>query len=196
MLQGEAHEAAPPTAPTLKSTTPTAKTKLREAFFLSFADSAQKLLSNMAESSLPTTVPKIMVTGGFRTRSGMAAAVSSGSTSMIGLGRPACADPHLPLKLLDPKATDPAVTRAPVYTIRGTKVMRYLPLALILPGVQTLWHAMLIAQVSEGKQPDLRMSLMGGVWKVWIRKLLGKRFWLAVIFLLAVLMGMGQRLGT
>ena len=65
-------------------------TKQREAYFLQFAEKARKV----------TTVP-LMLTGGFRSLAGMNAALADGSVDVIGLGRPLCVDPDLPLRLLD-----------------------------------------------------------------------------------------------
>ena len=42
-----------------------------------------------------------MVTGGFRTRAGMEAALGEGDCDMIGLGRPLCWQPDFPRRLLD-----------------------------------------------------------------------------------------------
>lgn len=62
------------------------RTKAREAFFLEFA----KAIRN----DFPD-VP-LMVTGGFRTRQGMDAALSSKACDIIGVGRPAVLNPLLP----------------------------------------------------------------------------------------------------
>lgn len=43
---------------------------------------------------------KVYVTGGFRTAAGMIRAIEAGSTDGIGLGRPVCEEPDLPLKLI------------------------------------------------------------------------------------------------
>ncbi|RBA14319.1 hypothetical protein FPRO05_03111 [Fusarium proliferatum] len=72
-------------------TTVKASTKAREAFFIDFA--------NAIRSELPD-VP-IMLTGGFRTRQGMEAAVKGGSCDLVGLARPSVIDPALPKKVLD-----------------------------------------------------------------------------------------------
>ena len=64
-------------------------TRQREAYFLEFAETLRK----------EVTVP-LMVTGGFRSASGMAEAVTSGACDMIGLGRPLCVEPDLPQRLL------------------------------------------------------------------------------------------------
>ena len=66
-----------------------ASTREREAYFLAFA----------AELAEQADVP-LMVTGGFRTASGMAEAVRMDGISAIGIGRPLCGDPHCVAKLL------------------------------------------------------------------------------------------------
>jgi hypothetical protein len=43
---------------------------------------------------------KLMVTGGFRTRSGMESALAEDGVDVIGLGRPLCVDPDAPGKIL------------------------------------------------------------------------------------------------
>jgi hypothetical protein len=47
----------------------------------------------------------LMVTGGFRTRAGMEAALNAGDCDMIGIGRPLCWQPDFPRRLLD-RSTD------------------------------------------------------------------------------------------
>jgi tRNA-dihydrouridine synthase len=67
-----------------------ASTVARESFFLEFAREMRAKLPN---------VP-LMVTGGFRTRAGMEAALSEGACDLIGLGRPAIINPFLPANLI------------------------------------------------------------------------------------------------
>ena len=64
-------------------------TRLREAFFLDFAERVRNI----------TSVP-LMVTGGFRSGVGMADAIESGATDLIGLARPLALQPELPKMLL------------------------------------------------------------------------------------------------
>lgn len=66
------------------------RTKAREAFFLEFAKSIR--------SSFPTL--HLMVTGGFRTRTGMEAAVVEGGCDLVGIGRPAALNPKLPQNIV------------------------------------------------------------------------------------------------
>ena len=61
----------------------------REAYFLDYAEKAQKLLR----------IP-LIVTGGFRSAPAMNAALASGATDMIGMARPLAVDPDLSSKLV------------------------------------------------------------------------------------------------
>lgn len=72
-------------------------TRLREAYFTEFAAKARK--------AAPETV--VMVTGGFRTRVGMAAAVDGGACDLVGLARPTALEPALPReKMLNAEVGD------------------------------------------------------------------------------------------
>lgn len=64
-------------------------TRQREAMFLEYATSIKRV----------ARVP-LMVTGGFRTRAGMEAALQAQQTDMIGIARPFCVDPDFPKKML------------------------------------------------------------------------------------------------
>jgi 2,4-dienoyl-CoA reductase-like NADH-dependent reductase (Old Yellow Enzyme family) len=66
-----------------------ASTAAREAYFVDFARTLRGSL----------TMP-LMVTGGFRSRAAMNAALETGGADVIGLGRPLCADPAGPARLL------------------------------------------------------------------------------------------------
>jgi 2,4-dienoyl-CoA reductase-like NADH-dependent reductase (Old Yellow Enzyme family) len=66
-----------------------ASTRAREAYFLEYAEAIRQV------ASMP-----MMVTGGFRTRAGMEAALAGGDTDVIGLGRPFCTDPDVARRLL------------------------------------------------------------------------------------------------
>jgi 2,4-dienoyl-CoA reductase-like NADH-dependent reductase (Old Yellow Enzyme family) len=65
-------------------------TRLREAYFQKFAPEIRRSLGRA----------KLMVTGGFRTRSGMESALAEDGVDVIGLGRPLCVDPDAPGKIL------------------------------------------------------------------------------------------------
>ncbi|UZP36421.1 hypothetical protein NXS19_004237 [Fusarium pseudograminearum] len=67
-----------------------ASTAARKSFFLEF--------TREMRAKLPNT--PLMVTGGFRTRVGIEAALSEGACDLIGLGRPAIVNPFLPANLI------------------------------------------------------------------------------------------------
>ncbi|MEH6545645.1 MAG: NADH:flavin oxidoreductase/NADH oxidase family protein [Sneathiella sp.] len=67
----------------------------REAYFMDYA-------ANIREA---TTVP-LMVTGGFRTRAAMDAALLEGNVDFIGIGRPMCVDTDAPNQLLANKEAE------------------------------------------------------------------------------------------
>ncbi len=72
----------------------------REAYFVDFAVAMQKAVS----------IP-LMVTGGFRSRSAMEQAISSGAADLIGLGRPICYQPNGPKLLLGGAAQLPSMEK-------------------------------------------------------------------------------------
>jgi 2,4-dienoyl-CoA reductase-like NADH-dependent reductase (Old Yellow Enzyme family) len=81
-----------------------ASTVAREAYFVAFAARIRPLVN----------VP-LMVTGGFRSKAGMAAALASGALDVIGMARPFCADPHVAAKLLSGEISEaPFPDRNPV----------------------------------------------------------------------------------
>lgn len=69
---------------------PSERTIARESFFLDFAKQIRARLPDIA----------LIVTGGFRTRQGMEAAVNEGACDMIGLGRPSVLNPSLPQNIV------------------------------------------------------------------------------------------------
>jgi len=66
-----------------------ASTRKREAYFLTYAEEIRKV------AKMP-----LMVTGGFRSREGMEAALASGACDICGIARPLCVDPDVPQKLM------------------------------------------------------------------------------------------------
>ncbi|KAI9167973.1 NADH oxidase 3 [Paramyrothecium foliicola] len=65
---------------------PGSRTQAREAFFLEFAQTIRSQFKD---------VP-LMVTGGFKSRNGIEAAISNGDCDLVGLGRPSVINPLLP----------------------------------------------------------------------------------------------------
>jgi 2,4-dienoyl-CoA reductase-like NADH-dependent reductase (Old Yellow Enzyme family) len=108
-----------------------ASSRAREAFFLEYAERVR------ARTSMP-----LMVTGGFRTKAGMSAALSSGAAQVVGLARPLALEPDLPARLLSGRATQ----AHPVRLSTGNKKLDAL--------VQAAWHQTQINRMALGRDPD------------------------------------------
>jgi 2,4-dienoyl-CoA reductase-like NADH-dependent reductase (Old Yellow Enzyme family) len=102
----------------------------REAYFLDYAEQIRSV----------TKVP-LMVTGGFRTRAAMEAALDSGALDMIGLGRPMCVETDAPNRLLAGAESVGAYER----TIKPAKA-----------GLG--WFALNLIRHGDGKDPDTEMT--------------------------------------
>ena len=125
-------------------------TRAREAYFLE----AAALLR-------PAATMPFMVTGGFRTASGMRQALAAGATDVIGLGRPMCVEPDLPARLLSgqaeagpawehrlhiaPDALDPTTDPALARQIETW-------------GKQG-WFCLQLLRLGDGLKPDLDLSV-------------------------------------
>ena len=112
-----------------------ASTRTREAYFLEYAEAVRS----------KTGVP-LMVTGGFRSKAGMQAALESGATDVIGLARPLAVEPSLPHDLLT-GARDAA---APIRLATGIKKLDAL--------VQGAFYQSQIRRMAEGREPALDLS--------------------------------------
>jgi len=115
----------------------------REAYFLEFAEQCRRAVPNFC----------LMVTGGFRSRTGMGAALRSGSCDLIGLGRPACIDPDLPLRILQTSDLVPDV-RCVDYDPDGrVKDKR-------ARGVDVMAHTAQMRRIALGLEPDPKMDIV------------------------------------
>ncbi|MFH8282636.1 NADH:flavin oxidoreductase/NADH oxidase family protein [Streptomyces antibioticus] len=113
-----------------------ASTKTREAYFLGYAERVRKAIDDSG-----TTLP-LMVTGGFRTRTGMTEALESGAVDVIGLGRPLILEPDLPRRLI--AGTEAAL---PV-TIKKLRIKH-------LEGMgELMWYGVQLRRIGQGKDPD------------------------------------------
>ncbi len=111
-----------------------ASTLAREAYFLEFAEKVREL----------TDVP-LMVTGGFRTeRGGMAQAIDSGATDLVGgLARPLVVEPDLPARIM---AGDPVTSAVkPIKT--GLRMIDDMAL------MEVSWYTRQIGRIARGRAP-------------------------------------------
>lgn len=109
-------------------------TRIREAFFTDFAEKVQNLNS---------PVP-IQLSGGFRSRNGMADAIDSGVCQMIGLGRAAVLDPGLPREIILNRDIPDDEAFAQSHIVRGQWFVRMIPFKVVGRGLglQFFYHNM------------------------------------------------------
>jgi 2,4-dienoyl-CoA reductase-like NADH-dependent reductase (Old Yellow Enzyme family) len=126
-------------------------TRIREAFFTDFAEQVQAL-----QSPVP-----IQLSGGFRSRTGMADAIDSGVCDLIGLGRTAVLEPDLPKAvLLNPEVTD-SNALAISHIIKGQWLARMIPIKVVGSSftIQYFYHNM--RRLGSGLTSDPDLSLPG-----------------------------------
>lgn len=106
-------------------------TREREAYFLDYAERARA-----AAPSLP-----LMLTGGFRTATGMASALTSGAVDVVGLGRPLALEPDLPARLLSgaAAASDVRPRSVGVRKLDGAS--------------EVTWYTVQLWRMGDGKDP-------------------------------------------
>jgi len=139
--------------------TRTERSKKREAFFLSFASRAHQAVTTSASSSSEGKTPlRIIVTGGLKTRAGMAECVSSGGADGVGLGRASVVDPHLAKRVLSSEKEEVGVKK---YIIPASGLLAHIPIQVVGAGWATLWHTVMLhwlayASDESGERPATR----------------------------------------
>lgn len=126
-------------APTMAKGTQKESTKAREAYFLEFAEKAR------AVSKVP-----LMVTGGFRTLKGMAAALESGAMDVVGLGRILAVEPDVSNRLL--AGNDPQNVIKPIST--GISMVDKMGI------MEVSWYQRQIHRMAKGAQPKPNESAL------------------------------------
>jgi len=118
-----------------------ASTVAREAYFLSFARRVR------AVSKMP-----LMVTGGFRSREAMEAALEEGALDVVGMARPLAVEPELPRRLLD-RSTERATHGTPFrLSIRALSVV-----------AEGAWFGRQLTRMGRGLDPD---PTLGAYWSI------------------------------
>jgi 2,4-dienoyl-CoA reductase-like NADH-dependent reductase (Old Yellow Enzyme family) len=133
----------------------TASTARREAYFLDYARSIR------AVCPIP-----LLVTGGFRTRAAMDAALADGACDMIGLARPLCVEPDLPKRLLD----DPQAVAQNFDSKLRLGASHFLgpqsPFRLIksINGFgQQAWYCEQLRHLAQGQPPDMSLGILSAL---------------------------------
>jgi len=127
-------------------------TKKREAYFLSFAEQVR------SEISAP-----LMVTGGFRSGTGMNEALATNALDIIGIARPTAIDPEFPNKLVEDVNTES-------------------PVALIKTGIKLIdensmmdvaWYTRQLKRIGMGKEPAINENALIAFFKIIISNGIG-----------------------
>ena len=126
----------------------------REAYFLDYAERIRSSVS----------VP-LAVTGGFRTREGMVAAVGSGACDMVGLARVLAIDPDAPRKLLSGEPYTSAVR--PIKS--GIKYVDNIAM------LEVQWYENQLARMAQGQEPQPGMHPVASLLASTLR--LGRGAW-------------------
>jgi hypothetical protein len=112
-----------------------ASTEAREAYFLAYARRVRTR----------TRMP-LLLTGGFRTRVGMEAALDEGAVDLVGLARPLAQEPDLVRGLLDGSVAESRVEP------RGTGI------AALDAFVELAWYGWQLRRMGDGLDPDPAVS--------------------------------------
>ncbi|KAF2622305.1 NADH:flavin oxidoreductase/NADH oxidase-like protein [Macroventuria anomochaeta] len=116
----------------------------REAFFLDYASAVRERYSNLI----------LMVTGGFRSRKGMEAALQSGACDLIGIGRPAAVWPQLPKEMLLNEKVEVTAAVKKLNTLKLPWQLRIIPIKLIGAGADTMYYAKQIQAIAFRRIPQ------------------------------------------
>jgi 2,4-dienoyl-CoA reductase-like NADH-dependent reductase (Old Yellow Enzyme family) len=122
--------------------TAAASTRAREAYFLDYARTVRSMVGDIP----------LAVTGGFRTRAAMEAAVNAGECDVIGLGRPTVTTPDAADALLHGGAE--SVTAHQIrYGMRGI-LGKFVELKTLDGMLELGWHADQLHRIGDGLEPD------------------------------------------
>ena len=116
----------------------------RESFFLQFAQTIRE--------NFPKVI--LMVTGGFRTRQGMEAALQSGACDLIGIGRPAAVLPRLPKEIILNTGDVPdSEAKVNLARLHLPFIISLLPIKALGGGFQSVYYAGQIKRMANGLKP-------------------------------------------
>lgn len=131
-------------APAMMGAASRSSTRQREAYFHEYAMAARKRLE---------TTP-LLLTGGFRTRTAIDAALAEGACDAVGVARPTCLDPDVGTGLVAG-----TVERAPERSVRvGLRPVlgRLTDLAPLDGAINLAWHTDQMHRMGRGLAPDPR----------------------------------------
>lgn len=107
-----------------------------EAFFLDFATQARKRFPNLI----------LLLTGGFRTRKGIEAALKDGVCDLVGIGRPAVLRPDFPRFIMDDIYSDQEA-RVVFPKVPIPFLARLLQIRMLGGGAETVGYILIIPRL-------------------------------------------------
>jgi 2,4-dienoyl-CoA reductase-like NADH-dependent reductase (Old Yellow Enzyme family) len=134
-------------------------TRVREAYFMDYAAAIRRV------ARMP-----LMVTGGFRSRAGMTAALAGGDTDMIGIARPFCTEPDAARRLLSHEIDALPVHELQLRLARSGWFSPASPWLLIkvinILGAQG-WYYQQIDRLADGREPDFGRGVLRSFVRYW-----------------------------
>jgi len=126
-------------------------TRIREAYYTEFAERVAKVEG-----------PKcpLQLSGGFRSRTGMADAIMSGACDLIGLGRPTILEPDIPKRLLSTDFTDDEALARP-HIVRGQWLSDMIPVKVVGSGLPIQFFYYNMKRLGSGLRADPDKSIPG-----------------------------------
>mmetsp|Transcript_44430 Transcript_44430/g.93272 ORF Transcript_44430/g.93272 Transcript_44430/m.93272 type:complete len:446 (-) Transcript_44430:563-1900(-) len=113
-------------------------------FFASYSERVVK------EVKLDHKSPKIVLTGGFRTKAGMEQVIESGSCDMVGLGRPIIMNPAFAQEVLEGKIAEANCVAIDMPFCK----------AMLESVLNNLWHQRQLHLMAAGLSPDFGLSFI------------------------------------
>lgn len=134
-------------------------TRIREAFYTDFAEKVKAV-----DSPVP-----IQLSGGLRSRTGMADAINSNACDLIGLGRASVLEPELPRAILLNPEFDDEGSVATSHVIRGQWLSRMIPIKVVGSGLPIQFFYYNMRRLGNGlkSQPDASIPgiLLINIWE-------------------------------
>jgi 2,4-dienoyl-CoA reductase-like NADH-dependent reductase (Old Yellow Enzyme family) len=130
-------------------------TRVREAYFLEYTAAVRKV------ASMP-----VMVTGGFRTRAGMEAALAEGDCDVIGLGRPLCWQPDFVRRLLASEVDGIERMEDRLrFRDRGwlSPTSPLMPIKVLNTFGAQSWYYCQIFRLADGREPELGLGMLAAL---------------------------------
>jgi 2,4-dienoyl-CoA reductase-like NADH-dependent reductase (Old Yellow Enzyme family) len=129
-------------------------TRIRECYFTEFAERA---------ATIPGRRCPLQLSGGFRSRTGMADAVMSGACDMIGLGRSAVLEPDIPKRILSSELRDDEAFARP-HLVKGQWLSNMIPVKVVGSGLPIQYWYFNMKRLGAGLKSDPDKSIPGIVW--------------------------------